>query len=257
MTQEEVYIRLLKGDSTFLEGIPKEFFRDFQFCKVALESVKIDYFLKKQQMEMNYQAVEAYLNALRHIGLSSEAANIFSSLPSGVLGSLTLITNQLEGLSNLKSVAGNFYLRSHKNGELSQLEFVGGDLSLWDSRIVGLPRLKTVKGDCLLQTTQIEELPKLQEVGGDLNLAHSRNKDIPRLRLIGGNLFASFCQVTKLPKLESVGENLYLCNSQIKELPQLTSVGGQIYTRYRDIDYWKSYFLQSNRAHLEEKLTRP
>ena len=146
MTQEQLYIKLLQEEKFSPEEIPKEFLRDFQFCKIALERVGISNFSEGQQREMNLQAVETYLYSSESVFLQYDIPEITKLVPENVSGRLGLYNSQIMELPQLKSVRGDLDLQNSQTRELPQLERVGGSLNLWNSKIKELPQLESVGG---------------------------------------------------------------------------------------------------------------
>jgi hypothetical protein len=214
MSQEEIYIKLLQGERVSPEDIPKEFLRNFQFCKVALEELSIKNFSESQQREMNLQAVEMHFHASKWIWLQCDIPEIVRLVPENALG----------------------------------------DLDLGNSQIGELPQLESARGSLYLENSQIKKLPQLKSVGWYLNLRDSQIKKLPQLKSIGGSLSLENSQIRELPQLERIGKLLTLWNSQIREFPKLESVGKKIFVDKGDLQYWKDYFTQTNRPHLAEKV---
>jgi Leucine-rich repeat (LRR) protein len=169
MIQEKLYIRLLQKERILPEEIPKEFLRDFQFCKIALEKLEIGNFSESQQREMHLEAVEFYLNSPKTIALLYDIPEIVRLVPENFLGHLSLDNSQIRELPQLKSVAGC--------------------LNLQYSQIKGLPNLKSVGGCLSLLDSKIEELPLLEAVGIDLGLDNSQIRELPRLEIVWGDIF--------------------------------------------------------------------
>jgi hypothetical protein len=126
MTQEEIYIKLIQGRRVPPEEISKEFLRDFQFCRAALEKIGIGLFSEEQQREMNLQAVEFYFLSSKRIFLEYDIPEIARLVPENISGSLELWQSKVK--------------------ELPQLKNVGGGLNLWKSQIRELPQLESVEG---------------------------------------------------------------------------------------------------------------
>jgi hypothetical protein len=234
MAQEEIYIKLIQGEKVAPEEIPKEFLRDFQFCKIALEKNRIDLFSEEQQREMNLQAVEIHLHSSKWICLKCDIPEIVRLVPENVSGNLDLYNSQIKELPQLKSVGRDLYLRN--------------------SQIRELPQLKSVGGGLFLDSSQIGELSQLESVGKGLDLWSSPIRELPQLKSVGESLDLGDSKIRELLKLERVGWGLFLRNSQIKELPQLESVGYRILVNREDLQHWKDYFAQTNRAHLAAKV---
>jgi len=214
MTQEEIYIKLIQGEKVAPEEISKEFLRDFQFCKIALEKIGIYKFSKEEQREMNLQAVEIHLHSSESIFLQYDIPEIVRLVP----------------------------------------ENISGNLELWDSQIKELPQLKSVGWNLYLSNSLIWELPQLKSVGRNLNLKYSQIKELPQLKSVGRNLNLGDSEIMELPQLKSVEWGLFLQNSQIREFPQLERVGVEIFVSRKNLQYWKGYFAQTNRSHLVEKV---
>jgi hypothetical protein len=143
-TQEQLYIKLLQNEKTPPKKIPKEFLRDFQFCKAVLEKIGIGLFSEEQQREMNLQAVEIHLHSSRWIRLQYDIPKITKLVPENVLGDLDLLNSQIRELTQVRSVVGYLYLVNSQIRELTQLGSVGGHLNLNYSQIKELPQLKSV-----------------------------------------------------------------------------------------------------------------
>ena len=234
MTQEEIYIKLIQGRRVPPEEISKEFLRDFQFCRAALEKIGIGLFSEEQQREMNLQAVEFYFLSSKRIFLEYDIPEIARLVPENISGSLELWQSKVK--------------------ELPQLKSVGGLLDLRNSQIRELPQLKSAGEFLNLENSQIRELPQLEGVGGSLNLRNSQIRELPQLEGVGGSLNLENSQIKELLQLKSVGWHLDLYKSQIRELPQLKLVKSEIFVNKKDLRYWKDYFTQTNRPHLAEKV---
>ena len=164
-TQEQLYIKIFQGEKVAPEEIPKEFLKDFQFCKIALEKNRIDLFSEGQQREMNLQTVEIYLHSSEIVRLQYDIPEITKLVPENFLERLILYNSQIMEFPQLKSVGENLDLEKSQIRELPKLESVVGGLNLTSSQIKELPQLKSVGGNLLLRNSKIRKLPQLESVG--------------------------------------------------------------------------------------------
>jgi hypothetical protein len=165
MTQEQLYTKLLQNELPSSKGISKEFLRDFQFCKIALEKIGIDDFSEGQQMEMNLEAVAVYFSTSMDVWIKYNITKINKLIPRRFSGSMSLWGSGIRELSHLESVGGCLDLQNSQVKELLNLESVGGHLSLENSQIRELPKLESVGKILSLYNSQIKELPSLRSVG--------------------------------------------------------------------------------------------
>ena len=164
MIQEQIYIKLLKGEWSAPASIPKEFLRDFQFCKIALEKHRLDLFSEEQQRKMNLLAVEHYFNCHVDLCLRYNIPEITSLLPRKILGYLSLWSSENLDLPQLEFVGENLSLGFSKVTKIVSLKSVGGMLDLGNSSVRELPQLRAIRDFLNLQNSQIRELPSLEAV---------------------------------------------------------------------------------------------
>jgi len=198
----------------------------------------------------NYATKNPMVQWERFIDSSSESLRKLEDID----GDLNLGGFQNLEFTKLRSVGGNLSLLYSQIREFPQLKRVGGYLNLRNSQTRELPQLKSVGLSLYLENSQISELPQLESVGGDLDLKDSQIEELPQLERVGSYLNLRKSQIRELPQLESVGGDLDLRNSRIRELPQLERVELEIFVNEEDLHYWRSYFAQTNRPHLAQKV---
>lgn len=167
----------------------------------------------------------------------NEVTAIYGELAIGEYFAQTFLLENLEGLINLTTVAGN--LRVHRTKILKDLHgldnltFIGGDLEVYFNQSLenlhGLEGLTTIYGSVRIGST-----------GGNSNQSLSSLAGLNNITTIGGDLSvetnAILTNLTGLDKLTSIGGGLDVQNcdtlASFSGLESLTSIGGTLQVSY-------------------------
>lgn len=136
--------------------------------------------------------------------------------------------NQDESIdySNLKYIIGDVFLENANIDTLTNLEIVQGNFKMGQSLIRELPSLRKVGGGIMASRSKIEKLNNLELIGGDSYFYCSNIKEMYSLKYIGGNASFSSSNLENLDNLEYVKGSLVIKDSKIKSMKNLRFVGG-------------------------------
>ena len=163
MKQEELYIDILKGRTLWAREVPKKFLKDFQFCKVALDRWGIQGFCWPQQLQMNREAIQAWMASENNLNLDHAHDFVYDLLPEKVVGSISMSDSSINEVARLKQVVTHFDLIYSKINKIPFLKSVGGNLNLRGSDSIDLPSLERVGMGIVLEGSKVKELPLLVE----------------------------------------------------------------------------------------------
>jgi hypothetical protein len=252
------------------EGMYKDFIFDYMKLISHKNKYKVDYGSNSNVVLLEQKFSEIIQVPNEYYGKNEIASN-FNQLSRdtiyyiGDIGRYELNIFNLENLSKLKYISGNFNPSSFPITDFGNIEYVGGDVTLSNSN-TNIGKIKYIGGNINLQDSEIESLSNLESVGGVLYLKgnlkdlgklkkvggldiiscninftlgsleeiedvlniqnFSVDIDFGNLKTIGGSLYANNTIITDLKNLESVGGDFNIAGSKIKKFENLKSIGG-------------------------------